>query len=71
MSAYLYPNLKSKKAYKDAIKAGQRITAAENTPMGSVLVQTGKVTFEGPHYPEPHKFYGTAEVKGGCVVSVK
>lgn len=45
MSAYLYPNLKSKKAYKDAIKLGQVITAKENTLMGPVTIVTATVTF--------------------------
>jgi len=71
MTAYLYPNLKSKKAYKEAIDKGQRITAMENTPWGTQEITLGSVTFEGPHYPEPHRFYGTAIVENGVVVSVK
>lgn len=71
MSAYLYPNLKSKKAYKEAIAQGRYITAKENMPFGGVVVMFGKVTFEGPHYPKPHRFYGTAVVKDGRVISIK
>jgi len=72
MSAYLYPNLKSKKAYKEAIKAGQCITAKENTPYEEVpVVNSSRCHFEGPHSPEPHKFYGVAVVKDGRVVSIK
>ena len=70
MSAYLYPELPSKKAYKDAVKNGEVITARENTPFGHPVVQNGTVVFEGPHYPKPHKYYGKAVVKEGKVVSI-
>jgi len=71
MSAYLYPNLKSKKAFKEAIKAGQCITAQENIPWGTKRIENGKCTFEGPHYPEPHKFYGQVVVESGVVVKIE
>jgi hypothetical protein len=70
MSAYLYPELPSKKAYKEAIKQGETITARENTPWGQKEVTNGPVTFEGPHYPKPHKYYGKAVVKEGRVISI-
>lgn len=71
MSAYLYPELKSKHAYKQAIAEGAAITARENTPLGQKRVVDGVVTFEGPHYPKPHRYYGQATVKDGLVVDVK
>jgi hypothetical protein len=70
MSAYLYPDLKSKKAYKDAIAAGRTVTASENTPCGSCPVSNGTVAFEGPHYPKPHKFYGRVTVVDGKVTKI-
>lgn len=70
MAAYLYPNLKSKKAYKEAIAAGRVVTACNNTPWGADAVNSGTVAFEGPHYPEPHRFYGKAVVVDGKVVKV-
>jgi hypothetical protein len=70
MSAYLYPNLKSKKAYKEAIASGETITARENYPWGSETVDNGRVCFEGPHYPKPHRFYGNAIVENGRVVEI-
>ena len=71
MSAYLYPNLASKKAFKDAIAAGKVITAMANYPSGSESCECGTFTFEGPHYPKPHRFYGTAIVENGRVVKIK
>lgn len=70
MSAYLYPELKSKKAYKEAIAAGQTVTAREQFMGMEKPVQSGTVTFKGPHYPKPHQYYGTAVVKDGKVVKV-
>ena len=70
MSAYLYPEMKSKAAYKKAIKEGVIITACKNTPGGSVPVSDEIIGFEGPHYPKSHTYYGTATVKGGRVTKV-
>ncbi len=70
MSSYLYPNLKSKAAYKRAISAGTtEIVARPSGPMGTVP-ENGKTAFEGPHYPEPHRFYGTATIVDGRVTKV-
>ena len=69
--AYLYPELPSKKAYKEAIKRGERITCRENTPWGQKDVMDGEATFEGPHFPKPHKYYGRATVQNGYVIAVK
>ena len=70
MSAYLYPNLKSKKAYKEKIASGGLVYAMNNTPYDSTEVNNGMVCFEGPHYPQPHRFYGQATVVDGRVVKV-
>jgi hypothetical protein len=34
-------------------------------------VKNGTVTLEGPHYPEPHRWYAQAELKEGVIVKVK
>lgn len=33
--------------------------------------QEGTTTLEGPHYPEPHRWYASAEVSNGTVIKVK
>jgi len=66
---YVSPNFKSKKALKDALAAGKRVTVFSPGPFP--CQQDGKVTIEGPHYPEPHKWHGTAQVENGVVKSVK
>jgi hypothetical protein len=32
---------------------------------------TGRATIEGPHYPEPHRWYASVEIVKGEVVKVK
>jgi hypothetical protein len=36
-------------------------------------VQAGehRVTLEGPHYPQPHRWYAEATVRDGVIVKVK
>ena len=66
---YLRPNLKSKAAYKRAIADGQTVTAYQ-PGIGPPPPTNGTVTFEGPHSPEPHRFYGKATIEDGKVVKV-
>lgn len=71
MTVYLFPELPSKKAYKEAIKRGETITALELSLFGWKWLKTGDVVFSGPHYPKPHRYYGKATLKDGVVISVK
>jgi len=66
--AYIYPNYKSKKLFKQMVADGDRISVRENTPRGQVPIITGHATIEGPHYPKPHTWYATCQVKDGVVV---
>ena len=70
MSAYLYPNLPSKAAYKRAIAAGKKITAYENLPFGQEKLTNGEAVFEGPHYPKAHRFYEKATIQDSLVVKI-
>ena len=65
---YVSPNFKTKKALKDAVKAGQRVTVFAHG-LGTVN-QNGSNSVEGPHYPQPNTWYGTAVCKDGVVVKV-
>jgi hypothetical protein len=67
--AYVDPNFKSKKALKDAVASGA--TLRPYNPGGMFPVPSnGRITLEGPHYPEPHRWYATATVVNGVVVKV-
>lgn len=68
--AYVDPNYKTKKEFKDAVKAG--IQHRPYNPSGMFPEpNTGTVYIEGPHYPKPHTWYATCIVKNGVIVSVK
>lgn len=67
--AYVEPNFKSKKELKAAVAAGQRVSVFSPGPFG--CKQHGTEYIEGPHYPEPHRWYAQVEVKDGLVVKVK
>jgi hypothetical protein len=73
---YTDRNFKSKKALKDAVAAGEvvnvfqpndmvgRTQAVRDTPSTTVSV-------EGPHSPEPHRWYASVVVEYGRIVRVK
>lgn len=66
---YLDPNFKTKKAAKEAIARGEVVTVF--APGLGTPPTDGTCSVEGPHYPKPHTWYGTATVKAGRVVAVK
>jgi hypothetical protein len=65
---YVSPNLKTKKALREAVAAGNRITVYE-PGLGTAPVN-GAAYIEGPHYPEPHRWYAQVEVTDGVVTRV-
>lgn len=67
--AYVSPNFKSKKALKDALKAGQTVEVFE-PGLGRVPTD-GYVALEGPHYPQPHTWYAEGTMAHGRLVRVK
>lgn len=66
---YVNPNFKTKKELKEAIKEGGVIDVFE-PGLGNVPLN-GRVFLEGPHYPEPHKWYAEGKMQDGKLVSVK
>lgn len=69
--AYTHINFKTKKALKDAVARGDTVTTYQPGPFGDKHPLNGTVYLEGPHYPEPHKWYAQATLKDGLVVKVK
>jgi hypothetical protein len=66
---YTSTNFKTKKALKEAVAAGQRVTLF--APGLGEPKQNGKEYVEGPHYPQPHTWYAEVEMKDGIVTKVK
>ena len=66
---YTTTNFKSKKALKEAVAAGKQVRLY--SPGYGTPPENGSCGVEGPHYPEPHRWYATVTVKDGIVISVK
>lgn len=63
-------NFKTKKAFKEAIAAGKEVTVFQPGPFGGSATRNGKACVEGPHYPEPHRWYASVILKDGVVIQV-
>lgn len=68
---YTDRNYKTKKALREAVAAGKEVTVFQPGPFGGNEPMDGVVTLEGPHYPEPHRWYARATLRDGIVVKVK
>ena len=66
---YASKNFKSKKALREAVTAGERITLF--APGLGAPKNNGTETVEGPHYPAPHTWYAQVVVADGVVTKVK
>lgn len=66
--AYTSINFKTKKALREAVEAGERVEVFSPGPFGCKTDGTEFV--EGPHYPEPHRWYANVEVRNGVIVRV-
>lgn len=65
-------NYRTKKALKEAVSAGIVVPVFQpNADVTGFPVPTqGRVSIEGPHYPEPHRWYASVEIKDGVIVKV-
>lgn len=72
---YTEINFKTKKALKEAVASGQKIRIYQPggmfNPKEANADYTGTATVEGPHYPTPHSWYASVEMKDGIVVKVR
>lgn len=68
--AYCVKDYKTKKEMMEDFRAGKEIPVFQPGPFGPI-VKDGTVTIEGPHYPAPHSWYASAEVKDKKIVKVK
>lgn len=65
---YTSVNFPTKKALKEAVARGERITVFSPGPFP--CPSNGRVTIEGPQYPQPHRWYAGAEIKNGVIVKI-
>lgn len=71
---YTTVNFKSKKALKEAVAAHAAGTGPKVTLFAPGLgapALNGTEYVEGPHYPQPHRWYAAVTVVDGAVVAVQ
>ena len=67
---YAVGNPKTKKQLKQWVADGKQVEAYQ--PGGIFPSQTdGQAVIEGPHYPQPHRWYAQVTLKDSIIVSVK
>lgn len=66
---YTETNFPTKKALRDAVASGAKVRLWASG-LGQPR-ENGREYVEGPHYPQPHKWYAQVEMKDGVVVKVK
>lgn len=67
---YTEINFKTKKALKAAVAEGGQIRVYQPGPFASSMPATGQVALEGPHYPEPHRWYASATIENFIIKKV-
>ena len=67
---YTTTNYKTKKALKEAVAAGVAVRYFQPGPFGGNEPSDGSFCCEGPHYPQPHKWYAQCIAKDGLIVKV-
>jgi hypothetical protein len=68
---YTDKNYKTKKALKQDVADGIAVTYYHPDPFGGSEPANGSFCVEGPHYPEPHRWYAQCRAENGVIVSVK
>lgn len=75
---YTTTNFKTKKALKQAVCNHRLypdmfppVRIFQPGPFGGNEPRNGTVALEGPHAPEPHRWYAQATLKDGLVTSIK
>jgi hypothetical protein len=66
---YTTRNYKTKKALKEDIAAGTKMTIF--APGIGSPIQNGVCAVSGPHFPKPHTWYAEVTLKDGVIVKVK
>ena len=67
---YTVTNFPTKKALREAVKAGRKVEVFQ--PGGLFpATRDGVAAVEGPHYPQPHSWYASVELRDGIIVKVK
>jgi len=67
---YVDPDYKSKKDFKAAVASGEKHRPYNPSGIFPVL-ENGRIAIEGPHYPQPHRWYADCDVRDGVITKVR
>lgn len=65
---YTETNFKTGKALKEAVAKGEKVRCFSPGPFP--CPKDGEVFLEGPHYPQPHRWYAKAFLTNGVITKV-
>lgn len=65
---YVSSNPRTKKELREAVQRGEDLTVF--APGLGTPVANGIETVEGPHYPEPHRWYARVQMTHGIITKV-
>lgn len=68
--SYVTPNYKTKKEFVEAVKAGKQHETYNPSGMFPTT-RNGNDVVEGPHYPQPHRWFASVQIIDGIVVAAK
>lgn len=66
--AYVSPNFKTKKGLKAALADNYPVEVYQ--PGLGTVPANGRIALEGPHYPEPHRWYAEGTMQDGRLVKI-
>ena len=69
--AYATMNTQFKSHLKKAIADGAKVGIFQPGPFGRDTLPDGEHAIEGPHYPQPHRWYAIAILKDGIIQSIR
>jgi hypothetical protein len=67
---YVEPNYPTKKALREAVRNGDPMYFYQ-PGLGPKAPRDGRIFVEGPHYPEPHRWYAQVTIADGKPVRVQ
>ena len=68
---YTVHNYQFKLQLKEDVRQGKVIRVYQPGMFGGNEPRDGQIALEGPHAPQPHRWYAEAVIKNGVVVSIK
>jgi hypothetical protein len=66
--AYTRTDYKTKKALKEAVANGDPVRVYQPGGVFGPEIEDGTCYLEGPHYPKPHTWYASCQVKDGVII---